>query len=171
MLLNWILLVFWLPLNYFRCQSQPIEIRFGSGQCQFCLFFPLWQVPSFYLDANRLTWLVLLACAQCTFCGSTKQENKSWFLLPKQWPACVWQKKNLRLSLKIDCYFSRFTSVSFHHYLSFFKCFLREVSPCGWTDWAVWTSTQCLGMFNISDGKREGSDIGLLPDIELEWVE
>ena len=30
------------------------------------------------------------------------------------------------------------------NYYYFSSPFLREVSPCGWTDWAVWASTRCL---------------------------
>ena len=47
---------------------------------------------------------------------------------------------------------------------------LQEVSPCVWTYWALWPSTQCHGMFPASNGIREGSDLGLIPDVELECV-
>ena len=49
----------------------------------------------------------------------------------------------------------------------FLAAFLQEVGPCGWTDWAVWASIRGLGTFPASYGVREGSDLGLIPDIEL----
>ena len=51
--------------------------------------------------------------------------------------------------------------------LLFFVCLVREVSPYGWTDGSAWVSTQRLCMIPASDCLREGSDFGLIPNVEL----
>ena len=39
---------------------------------------------------------------------------------------------------------------------------LREVSPCGWNDWAVWVSLDVFARVSASSGLRDGSELGLI---------
>ena len=77
------------------------------------------------------------------------------------------QKSKVSL-LSSKTFFSKkikYKAFDIYIYVYILSAFLPEVSPCGWTDWAVWASLDVLAHVPAFSGLRDGSDLGLILEV------